>query len=135
MQDENEPQRLEYHHFTLPEARRRRRPLRRLWRAVRGIYAGEAAETRARRWWSREDRRMARLSLVLIEDQAAEIRSDVERQIANVMVYGTPNPEAEALEDFIANNPGALSALKYPLTDEERAEMMFWRAERRDDEV
>jgi hypothetical protein len=47
-------------------------PWEALWRALRGIYVGEVAETRAARWWSRRDRETARESLRLIELRAQD---------------------------------------------------------------
>jgi hypothetical protein len=47
-------------------------PWERVWRALRGVYRGEYAETRARRWWSRRDREIARGSLRLIEARARD---------------------------------------------------------------
>jgi hypothetical protein len=70
-------------------------PWERVWRAVRGIYRGEYAETRARRWWSRRDRETARKALLLIETGA-------EARIAVIEEHAIRNPELRGLQNIVA---------------------------------
>lgn len=64
--------------------------LSRVWRHIRGIYGAGRYEVVAKHWWSRQDRKTARLAARLLEHQAPAIDAEVRRRITDSMLYGWP---------------------------------------------
>lgn len=85
------------------------RQLSRLWRRIRGVYAAGGYDVTVKHWWSRRERRSARLAAKVIEHEAPAIDAEVRRWITNRMLYGYDviGPAGELLDprDITADPP------------------------------
>lgn len=55
---------------------------------IRGRYRGPYFTVTARRWWSRQDRHDARLSLRIMEDQAESIAAEIDKAVGAALIGG-----------------------------------------------